>query len=147
MKDILHTPSEAERAHLEITRVVAETESLDVAAPQIIRILGEIFDWEMGILWLVDRKSQLLRFEQSWSQPAYSAAAYLEDSRARTYAAGDGLPGRVWRSGQSDTAAGDSDLADAAARAIAFPVTLGGQVLGVLELITHSLREPSAEFL
>ena len=78
-------------------------------------------------------------------------------SRSRSFGIGVGLPGRVWASGASswlvDVQKDPSfPRLEAAAQgglhgAFAFPITAGGEILGVLEFFSRSDRQPDAELL
>ena len=141
-------------AHYRATRVLAESTSLEQAAPEILKVLCEILGWEMGILWLVDHSDKVLRFHQMWHAPALNASPFKEASRSNAVRFGFGLPGRVWASGEplAVDMAEDPDLPCAPAAKIAglrgasaFPIGFGNEVLGVLELFSRTARPVDPE--
>jgi PAS domain S-box-containing protein len=148
---------EADRAlevQYAVARVLSDASSVDVAAPALIRAIAESLRWELGALWLVldAEDGEVLRFVGGWHDPASDLDSFLEASHGFEFRRGDGLPGRIWDSGQA------AWIADVAAvprltrapvatveglhAAFVFPVTLGDKVTGVLEFFSERVREP-----
>ena len=135
-----------------ITRILAESEFLAEAAEPIIRAICDTREWRFGAFWEVNG-------EQLKCIATFPGCAF-PDLDAKTSAAvfesGIGLPGRVWRTGQPSwipDLARDKNFprAHTAAReglrsGFAFPITLPGKTIGVLELFTTDSREPDGEF-
>ncbi|HEV2786017.1 MAG TPA: PAS domain S-box protein, partial [Solirubrobacteraceae bacterium] len=94
---------------------------------------------------------------ETWSAGGADAREFEAASRSVALAAGEGLPGRVWRSGQpawiADVLADDSFPRAPAARraglhaAFCFPIRSAGGVLGVIEFFTGEPRQLDAELL
>jgi PAS domain S-box-containing protein len=135
-----------------VTAVLAESATLVAATPRILQTICESLGWRWGALWYVDDVAGVLRCAEIWHGEGARLGAFEDASRARTFAPGVGLPGRVWSSG---AAAWIADVvvdpnfprAPVAAReglhgAFGFPILLGGQVLGVLEFFSSEVREP-----
>ncbi len=141
----------------EVNRILAGSRDLEEAAPRILRALGEGLDWGYAGLWTVDRREGVLRCARTWHAPSAGCPEFEAISRRITFAAGVGLPGRVWASGEPDWIADVSRDANfprmmvAASEglrsAAAFPIVLGGRVLGVFELLARQLREADPEIL
>jgi len=127
------------------------------AAPAILRSLCQNLQWQLGALWVVDPPTQRLRALSVW--PAESArmeefVAMTEDMR---FAAGVGLPGRVWRSGEAawiEDVVHDPNFPRAAVArsagvhgAFAFPIRLDDDVLGVIECFTYPVAAPDPDLL
>src|SRR5262249_40808799 len=127
------------------------------AAPALLGSVCEGLDWEFGALWSVDRHAGALRCEEVWHAPASRVAEFEALTRSQPFAPGVGLPGRVWASGRPawipDGGADDNfPRSPVAVReglhgAFAFPVLLGGEVLGVLEFFSPEVREPDDDVL
>jgi PAS domain S-box-containing protein len=140
-----------------VTRVLAESDSLSQAAPRILRTLCEHLGWELGALWAVEREAGVLRAVEIWHAAGVSAEEFERRSRELSLGPGVGLSGRVWQSGEPvwlvDVLADENFPRVAVAAkaglraAFAFPVTLGAQVLGVVELFSREVREPDADLL
>jgi len=135
-----------------VTRFLAESATVAEAAPRILRAIAEGFGWEFGAFWTVE--SDALRCGQTW-QVASSEAARLEAStRSTAHARGQGLPGRVWEKGEAlwiqDLARDPESVRSAASEAgfrtaVALPLLLEAQVLGVMEFLGKQSRLEDAE--
>src|SRR2546422_5350156 len=132
-----------------VTRPLASAATWAEAAPQVLRGICETLGWAAGEFWRVDREANALRWECGWHPPSKDFGAFLEVSQELTYGRGEGLLGRVWRTGRAasidDVAAEDSPRAWAASRAglhakFAFAVTNGRKVTGVIALFSHDRR-------
>jgi PAS domain S-box-containing protein len=141
-------------AQYEVTRVLASAPTLVEAAPQIICAVCESLDWGLGALWRVETEGggEHLRCVQTWHRPGLNVGDFEARSFERRFARGEGLPGRVWATGEpawiEEIAADDNfPRAQAAAGAglhgaFAFPITLRGEVLGVFEFFSREARSP-----
>jgi len=119
--------------------------------------VGECLGWDLGAIWLAEPAAGVLRCLQIWESPAIAEHSFTEATRSNTFATGIGLPGRVWQSGQPawiDEIAVDENFprASLAAQsglhsAFACPLRAGGEVLGVLEFFSPSIRPPDADLL
>ena len=140
-----------------VARHLAESETMDEATPRILAAVGESLGWELGAVYFVDRRRWILRCAGTWAAIPERAPSFLQDTREFAPAPGLGLPGRVWAEDRSvwiDDVTKDENFprAPSAARddlhsAVAFPIRLGNEVLGVLEFFSHDIREPDEELL
>lgn len=137
-----------------LTRVLAESPTWEAAVAPFLRILCEGTGWEVGILWEAEPDAPVLCFSGAWHAPEVPAGPLVTMSRQLAFLPGVGLPGRVWET-RAPVWAPDLDsqgrllrtphTADGGLRrAFAFPVLLGGEVLGVVELFSASAAEPDA---
>jgi PAS domain S-box-containing protein len=140
-----------------VSRVLAEASGVGEATPKLIEAVAEALAWELGNLWQVDEEAGVLRYAGGWCSQPSRAKAFLTKSREFLFTRGVGLPGRVWQTGASawipDVALDESfPRAPFAAQAglhaaFAFPITLGDQVLGVVEFFSPRIREPDQALL
>jgi PAS domain S-box-containing protein len=140
-----------------VTRALAESATLESAAPRIIEAMCELLDWSIGVLWYVDPKSSVLECAAACNLPSVQAAEFLGDLRERTFEPGAGLPGRVWASGEpawvpdvtKDNNFSRALLADTEGlhAACGFPIRLNNEVLGVIEFFSHEIRQPNGDLL
>ncbi len=141
------------RQHLQlsVTRILAGAESLMDAAPEVLRVLCEQLLWDVGAFWLVDTQAGVLTCKAFWHIPHAVVPEFEANYRSRTFAYGDGLPGRIWMSREpawiQDVA---EDGAPIAVRkglhdACGFPILAGQTVVGVVELFSHEIRQRDAE--
>ena len=141
-----------------VARSLAETADPRDALAGALRAIGESLGWRFGAVWepAVDRP-EALRCVESWHAGGIGAREFEATSRRTLLAAGEGLPGRVWSSGESawipDVLADDNFPRAPAARraglraAFCFPVRSAGGLLGVIEFFTDEARKPDAELL
>jgi PAS domain-containing protein len=114
---------------------------------RVLATLGESLGWTAGAVWRPDGPQ--LRCATAWHAPdARAAVAGLANSlREQTFAAGQGLAGRVWafRRPIWVTEAPGPALRAGLVTAAAFPIALGDECVGVIELYASDAREPNAE--
>src|SRR5579862_2881134 len=128
-------------------RALAESATLTAATRSILKTLGESQDWDFGAYWTIDGDADWFRLAESWHRPKSPLAAFDAASRQMTLARGIDLTGRVWASGQPlwiPDVSQDPNFprATAAAQdgirtALGLPVTLGSEVLGVMEFFSR----------
>ncbi len=140
-----------------VTRVLAESTSLQAAAPRILQAVCDSLDWEMGAIWQVDEKEKGIHCIDEWHLPSLQIPEFEAATRHAQFPPDVGLPGRVWASDQPTwipDVARDSNFPRAATAdreglhgAFAIPVRSGGKVLGVMEFFSREIREPDQEVL
>jgi signal transduction histidine kinase/CheY-like chemotaxis protein len=139
------------------THILAEAGSLAEAMPRILQAVGESLDWIMGARWSVDPETNVLRCAEMWIAPPRTLDEFVGVCRRLTFAAGVGLPGRVWASGKATwipDVVKDPNFPRApyAAReglhgAFGFPIVGPSGFLGVMEFFSPEIREPDADLL
>ncbi|MGC2721953.1 MAG: response regulator [Candidatus Acidiferrales bacterium] len=140
-----------------VTRVLAEAESLEAAAPLILMSICEGLGWELGALWRVNESEKALRCTKMWHLPQLSFPRFEAETRKAAYAKGVGLPGWVWEMVQPawvpDVPTERSFPRRAIAieeglhAAFAFPIRSGEQVMGVIEFFSREIRKLEPELL
>ncbi len=140
-----------------VTRALAEATTFDDAAPRILADVAGTLGWTVGLVWLIDRASDTLRLMHDWNDPTAPAPEFLEASRALSFRRGIGLAGRAWEGSEAiwlDDFGSDPTLPRAGVArtaglhgAVAFPIWLGSEVLGVIEFLSADSTEPDEELL
>jgi len=141
-----------------VTRVLAESATLDEATPHILRALGESAGWDFGAIWHPDRAQRVLRCVDVWRRPGRADEAFEAATRDAAFPTGVGLPGRVWQSRQPAWVADatrDSNFPRAlmAERCglhggFAFPIlSSNDEVGGVIEFLSRRVSRPDDELL
>ena len=140
-----------------ISRVLADSNTLNEATPKIIQAICESEGWDFGALWEADRKSNVLRCLEIWRRPELAVEELSAKTREMTFALNTGLPGRVWASGKplliSDIANDDNyPRAPFAEKiglnsAVAFPITVEGEVIGVIDFLGREIHTTDEEML
>lgn len=140
-----------------VTRVLAESRTLEEAGPKILQAICESLEWELGVFWRLDRQGSVLRCLEVWQSPGLNAEEFVLATWQLAFALGKGLPGRIWQDGKPTwimDVAQESNFprADTAAKvglhgAFGFPVRVGTEVEGVIELFRREIKEPDEQLL
>src|SRR5436190_979237 len=88
------------RAQYAVARSLAESGSLSEAAPSILREVCGTLGWDVGVLWRVDSAGKSLMFVDFFNRAGLRTGDFEAECRARSFAQGVGLPGRVWQDGR-----------------------------------------------
>ncbi len=150
-------------ADYDVARIMTRSATLEEAAPDILKAIGERLEWDVGALWVMgtvrvgDTFGPELRCLEVWHRPEVAVPAFVAATRDRRFAEGAGLPGRVWRAREplwiSDVVHDPNfPRAPMAANeglrsAFGFPISLGGEVLGVIEFVSRESRRPDEALL
>ena len=138
-------------------RALLSANSIDEAIPKILEAICSALDWEYGALWSVDRETKQLRCTETWNAPSAPVGEFDAISRAKIFPRGVGLPGRVWSTCKPawipDVTRDDNfPRAPVALRvglhaAFGFPISLRGEIVGVMEFFSREIRQPDATLL
>jgi PAS domain S-box-containing protein len=146
------------RTEQAVARSLAETADPRDALARALRVIGESLGWPLGAVWEpAGDPPDSLRCVDTWSAPGADAEEFEAITRNLALAPGEGLPGRVWRTGEPawipDVLADPNFPRAPAARraglraAFCFPIRSARGVLGVIEFLGAEAREPDAELL
>lgn len=140
-----------------VTRALADSTSVNDAAPRILKTICECLECEFGEIWQVNRETNVLTCIEKWHLPLTTLTEFASIGHALTFPVGVGLPGRVWESGKSicipdmtvDPAFMRASAATAAGLrgALGFPILLNDETVGVIVLFTRDVREADKELL
>jgi len=139
-------------AQYTITGLLAGSQSLAAAGPQIIQAIAASGNWVFGSIWLYHEEEKMLRCETTWRTGAPRLAKFETVTRTIPFLTKIGLPGRVFASKKPAWIADvthDTNFPrkDAAAKAgiwggFGFPLFAEGSVKGVLELFSPAIVQP-----
>lgn len=140
-----------------VAKAVDEAQDLHEAAPPILEAICRSLEWDLGLLWLLDKTSASMRCVESYAGTDPAHEVFIEASLQRAMARGEGLPGRVWDDGRAhwilDVVSDDNFPRASAAEkaglhsAFAFPIFNEEETLGVIEFFTHNVEQPDDELL
>jgi len=140
-----------------VTRVLSEAVTIEEVVPKIIQAVGESLEWDLGVVWRLDKQSGTLRCLDHWQAETVCADDFIAAKQLLSFKLGVGLPGRIWESGRPvwikdvtlDPTFVRADLAAQAGLhgAFGFPIRIGGEVEGVIEFFSYQVREPDSELL
>ncbi len=144
-------------AQFDITKVLSEASCISEAVPQILKLICESVDWQVGEYWSVDEKNNLLQLGGYWATESIVANEFLETSKKCKFGPGVSLQGRVWEQKKPLWSSNiieeqffpRSKLASNLKlhSAIAFPIMTKEQVLGVFTFYKEDVAEPDKELL
>jgi PAS domain S-box-containing protein len=139
------------------SRIIADAPDLKAAGRKLLQVLSERAGWSAGALWEVDQIAGELVCIDVWHVPSAPLPQFEAYTRQWRFRRGDGLPGRVWLSGEAawiPDVIKDSNFPRAALAeneglhaAFGFPIKSGSEVLGVIECFSHEIRRPDEHFL
>jgi PAS domain S-box-containing protein len=146
------------RTEHRVARSLAETLDPDEALERALEAIGEGLGWRLGAAWEPPPGNpDGLVCVETWCAPGVDADEFVALSRSITLTAGEGLPGRVWVSGEAawipDVQEDPNFPRAGAARraglraAFCFPLRSARGVLGVVEFFTGEARELDSELL
>jgi PAS domain S-box-containing protein len=125
----LHAETRAAQRRLDIehraARILADALTVEDGVGRLIETLGETIGLRAATFWRTEAAAGQLRAAHAWTAPGASAGVAEGVTGRHALTCGEGLAGRVW-------AAGKALATDAA---LALPVLLGGDTLGVIELV------------
>jgi len=138
-----------------VRQVIVNATGIEQAMPQLLRGFCEYLGWSAGQYWALDAERKSLRVRYSWNAADTVMEGFLHAGRGVVVTAATGLVGRVWQAG---VVAAEEDLersADYEPRTaalsaglrsgLAFPVVVGGDVTGVVELVARRPHTPADE--
>ena len=136
-----------------VARSLAYGERPDDVYPRVLAAIGEALGWLLGSVWEADRaRSPSIVCVASWQAPGVEATDFREITESIRLGPGEGLPGRVWSSGEPawiDDVTTDPNFPRAAAAkraglhaAVAFPIRSRDRILGAIEFFSEEHREP-----
>jgi PAS domain S-box-containing protein len=153
---ILAGARDLQRVEHAVARILAETDRPVEVYARVLEAIGGSLGWELGAVWEVGREGDRLRCVCTWHAGA-GAPEFEALSERIALAPGEGLPGRVFESGEPAWIADAPEDANfprsSAARrsglraAFGFPLHSPRGVVGVMEFFCHELREPDERLL
>lgn len=135
-----------------ITRILANAQGLEEAAPGIIQVLLDSLEMDVAGLWWLDEKQHHLGcLTMSSRAAAPGLKHFVEECRRESFGIGEGVPGQIWKRQQpllipdllSEPIVRRQELAAKAAlhSVAAFPIQTGADFFGVLEFFTRRRLE------
>lgn len=140
----------------DLSRALASARQVRDAAPKILASISERLGCVVSEMWVIDEARGVLASAGTWAKTgAYRAFLATDDSFV--FPKGNGLPGLAWEKGTpqwmrdvSTDAKFERRPAASACNlraAVAFPITFGESVLGVVQFFYPELREPDAKLM
>ena len=149
-----HNASVLLRTEHAVARVLAEACDEQTAYPQLLAAIGESLGWDAGALWTApDGDGGALRCVETWQGPE----PFERATRSMSLASGEGLPGRVWASGEpawivdvradSTLPRGPTVVRAGLRAAFCFPIRGASAVIAAAEFFATERRDPDDNLL
>jgi two-component system, cell cycle sensor histidine kinase and response regulator CckA len=136
-------------------KILNESEDLKSVVVKLLQAICKCLEWEVGIFWLIEPSTTLLRCFDFWAVPQPDVEAFAMVNRQLAFQLGNGLPGRAWAAKMpvwvtNITAEDHSARATVASQtklhtAFGFPIVFNGEVLGVMEFFSYQTRHPERD--
>jgi PAS domain S-box-containing protein len=155
LRDLTETRRAEQRRNVRLA--VSQAAEVAEGAAGILQAVCENLGWDVGFLWIVSDSGDCLQCLQACRRPNLPASEFEAVSCSRTFARGQGLPGRVWADGQPawilDIICDENFPRLTSAvhfglhSAFACPVMAGDKLLGVVEFFNRRIHNPDPELL
>lgn len=139
----------------EVARVLAQTSTIEEAAPEVLKAICTKAGFTIGELWEINRDEERLCHVATWHAGIEGIDAFMAETKAAIFSHGGGMPGQVWRDeapvwvADVEKDAGFLRSASASAAgiksAVAFPVVARGRIAGVLGFFGENVRPPDPD--
>lgn len=141
-----------------LSQTFIESSKGEEAVQYTLKLICEHLNLHTAGCWLVDEKSDKLRFFTAWNSPSlkYASEEFLKITREFPFTKGVGIPGMIWEKGEPmwlpdippthrprGIAAQQAKLHSA----FGFPIKLGGRILAVTEFFSLEAQTPDEEVL
>jgi PAS domain S-box-containing protein len=111
-------------AHYAVGQALRDWESFDEGVVVLLRRLGTALDLPMGSLWTCHGPADRLNCRAFWRAPDVDAGEFEPLTRSTSFSLGQGVPGRVWETGETMIVPEISTLLDYRRRAAAQEIGL-----------------------
>ena len=139
-----------------VTRVLAESSTLEAAVPRVLQTICENQRWDEGGFWILGDNNRL-HCTGMWHGSSGAFEAFEAASLQTTFAPGEGMPGLVWKSREPSWVPdvtlddqfirGPVALREGLHAVCAFPLVFEDEVLGVVEFICGYVRPADEDFI
>jgi PAS domain S-box-containing protein len=137
--------------------VLASATTAVETMPRLLEATAAALGWDIAVYWAVDPATTRLRLSASWASAPETQATFLAGCSELTFAAGEGLPGKVLETAKplwsKDVRTDDRYVRARMAKehgvrsALLFPVYGARRTWGVLEYLSAREEEPDEELL
>ncbi len=144
-------------AQHEVTKVLAEANTIEEASSKIIQAVCIALEWDLGEIWEFDRQKEVLHNTEIWHVSSLEVPEFKAATKKISFPPQIGLPGRVWESVEPvwiadvihETNFLRASVADKEGlhSAFGFPIIIGSEVLGTICFFSREIREPDRDLL
>ena len=141
-------------AQLRVTRVLASSGAIGDAFPGVLEAVGESLGWDVATAWLIDSNTGELRCHDVWRATTTPAEAFARACERMPFTTDSGRVAALWLDGKSswtgdlgaepDFPRGQAAVEAGLHRAVWSPIASGGELLGVIELLSRESGPPES---
>lgn len=145
------------RLERQVSRVLLDVEKVTDGIEEAIQAICRSEGWDAGQYWYPDNDKGVMRYFTGWYVDPESVHKIVDNVHHIEFRKGSGLVGTVWESGETlwvrDLTEEDrlqtKNLAELTGwrQGLLFPVTFGGEVIGVLSFYATYIQEPDEKLL
>ncbi len=149
----------AEAQH-RVSEALAFSTNLEEASYLILEAIGESLGWSIGIFWIMNTNSQLLRVSQTWiasNRRNGPASTFNSATIDKAYRIGEGLPGKLLEANEPKWVERvdldpsflrhDAGIAAGLQTTLGFPLYSNNKPVGVVEFFDTDVRPPDQDIL
>lgn len=128
-----------------VSRILAEGDAAAEALTRVLAVIGRELGWDYCVCWRLQASTDTMRLLASWLRDPQRLAELDAAVRAFTLRPGQGLAGRVWKTGDGEwiddtTVGGQFFLQEQARRAglgpaVCIPIPFRGGIIGLLQCV------------
>lgn len=140
-----------------VTHILTEVATFNEAIAKVLASICTVLDWQIGVLWLVDKQTNVLRCQQIWTDRAERFTQFESIAQKLTWMPGVGLPGIAWQTSESvwveDISTDDNSpylthaIAAGLRGSFSLPLESGTELFGVLEFFSYKTCQPDDSLL
>ena len=167
-RDISQRKQEERRKSLQytISQILSEASTLTEVVPTLLQTLCAELDWQVGMIWSLNRTQGQLQYVNRWLTQAWQAPEsnqygkiqpFIDASQHTAFEWGMGLPGRIWQYQQpiwiADLTQEQNFPRFSTAQGaglksgFGFPILLGEEFFGVIECFSDRIQDPDLDLL
>ncbi|MEO5958468.1 MAG: response regulator [Opitutaceae bacterium] len=132
--------------HHAVTAALAGAGTISEINQKVLAILGAGLEADIGELWTIEPDARVLHCTETWHNASTDGREFATESRHLAFASGQGLPGRVWASGQTEWCR-DRINPVGLPEWIGFPIKLRHEVVGVMGFFSRKMIRRDEEHL
>lgn len=144
-------------AQYAVARSLSDAQTLGEGLRGTLEAIATHLDWQYGGFWIIDDRSRVARCTETWHADDVDGDGFDDICYGKQFVRGTGLPGIAWEQRRPQWIA-DYQVEDGLPRhagftaigiraALALPVLIGGQIVGIIEVFSTVARDPDHDLL
>lgn len=159
LEDVTISKKREKRLAMQIalSKLLAKAQSFESIKSEILKIICEGLDWQVGEIWKIDKYHKQLLLDEIWYADSFKNSEFIKQTKNISFRKGEGLPGRVWSIKKPfwiENILKDSNFPrkNSASKlnlhgGFAFPVIANNQINGIMGFFGYEIAKPNKDFL